>query len=85
MAKAPDGLLLVDKTSGTAGIAWWINSYFHLPPKKRIEKKSEAVRKIAEWIDRAYSDGRTTSISDEEMVEQVRKYLPHLVTGPRAA
>jgi len=77
--------VLVDKTSGTAGVAWWINSYFHLPPMRRIDKKSEAVRRIIEWIDRAYADGRTTSISDDEMLEQVRKYLPHLLTGPRAA
>ena len=77
--------VLVDKTSGTAGVAWWLNSYFHLPPAKRIDKKSDAVRKIVEWIDHAYDDGRTTSISDEEMLGQVKKHLPGLLTGPRAA
>ncbi len=77
--------VLVDKTSGTAGVAWWINAFFHLPPDRRIDKKSEAVRRVTEWVDRAYDDGRTTSISDEEMLEQVRHHLPHLVTGPRAA
>ena len=77
--------VLIDKTSGTAGVAWWINAYFHLPAAKRIDKKSEAVRKIAEWIDHAYVDGRTTSISDDEMLEQVKQHLPQLIHGPRAA
>ncbi len=77
--------VLVDKTSGTAGVAWWINAYFHLAPARRIDKKSDAVRKIVEWIDHAYDDGRTTSISDEEMLGQVKKHLPGLLTGPRAA
>jgi isopropylmalate/homocitrate/citramalate synthase len=71
--------VLVDKTSGTAGVAWWINAWFHLPPERRIDKKSEAVREIVEWIDAAYADGRTTSISDEEMLEQVRRHFPQLV------
>jgi isopropylmalate/homocitrate/citramalate synthase len=70
--------VLVDKTSGTAGVAWWINAYFHLPPERRIDKKSEAVRLITEWVDQAYSGGRTTSISDEEMLAQVRLHLPEL-------
>ena len=32
-----------------------------------------------EWVDRAYVGGRTTSISDEEMVARVREHLPELV------
>jgi len=71
--------VLIDKTSGTAGVAWWINAYFHLPPDQRIDKKSEAVRRITEWVDQAYAGGRTTSISDDEMIEQVRVHLPALV------
>jgi isopropylmalate/homocitrate/citramalate synthase len=58
----------VDKTSGTAGVSWWINSYFHLPPERRVDKKSPAVKKITEWVDAQYRQERTTSISDEEMV-----------------
>jgi len=68
----------VDKTSGTAGVSWWINSYFSLPATQRVDKKSSAVRKITEWVDAQYQHERTTSISDEEMLAQVRLHLPQL-------
>jgi isopropylmalate/homocitrate/citramalate synthase len=68
----------VDKTSGMAGVSWWINTYFNLPPARRMDKKSEVVRKITEWVDAQYRQERTTSISDEEMLAQVRLYLPQL-------
>ena len=69
----------VDKTSGMAGVSWWINTYFNLPPSRRVDKKSAAVRTITEWVDAQYRQERTTSISDEEMLDQVRLHLPQLV------
>ena len=69
----------VDKTSGTAGVAWWINAYLHLPSEQRIDKKAEPVRRITEWVDRQYRSGRTTAISDEEMLAQVKEHFPRLV------
>lgn len=68
----------VDKTSGSAGVAWWINAYFGLPPREQVDKRAAAVQEIARWVDLQYSGGRTTSISDEEMVEAVRTWLPQL-------
>ena len=72
----------VDKTSGTAGVSWWINSYFSLPATQRVDKKSTAVRKITEWVDAQYQHERTTSISDEEMLAQARLHLPQLTGVP---
>jgi len=69
----------VDKTSGTAGVAWWINTYFSLPVHERVDKKAASVQQITAWVDGQYRLGRTTSISDEEMVQQVRRYAPALV------
>ncbi len=69
----------VDKTSGTAGVSWWINTYFNIPPARRVDKRSEAVKKITDWVDTQYRQERTTSISDEEMLVQVRLHLPQLV------
>jgi citrate (Re)-synthase len=68
----------VDKTSGTAGVSWWINTYFNIPATQRVDKKSEAVKKITDWVDTQYRQERTTSISDEEMLAQVRLYFPEL-------
>jgi citrate (Re)-synthase len=71
----------VDKTSGTAGIAWWINSFLGLSRDRQVDKKSAEVQKIAEWVDAQYADGRTTSISDEEMMTQVRRVMPALTAA----
>ncbi len=68
----------VDKTSGTAGVSWWINTYFNIPAAQRVDKRSEAVKKITDWVDTQYRQERTTSISDEEMLAQVRLYFPQL-------
>jgi isopropylmalate/homocitrate/citramalate synthase len=70
----------VDKTSGTAGVSWWVNTYFNLPQSRRVDKKSDAVKRITEWVDVQYRQERTTSISDEEMLAQVRLHLPTLLT-----
>lgn len=69
----------VDKTSGAAGVSWWINTYFNLPPQRQVNKKAAAVQKITEWVDAQYRQERTTSISDEEMLAQVRLHLPEVM------
>jgi len=75
----------VDKTSGVAGIAWWINSYFALARGAQVEKRSPEVLEIAKWVDAQYDDGRTTSISDQEMELQVRRHMPGLFESARLA
>jgi hypothetical protein len=59
-------------------VAWWINAYFGLTREQQVDKRSEAVAKIAQWVDEQYCDGRTTSISDEEMVQAVRRSMPEI-------
>ena len=68
----------VDKTSGTAGVAWWINSYFKLTGSHQVGKQADAVRKITDWVDSQYAAGRNTSISDEELAAQAKSHLPQL-------
>ncbi|MFY9569444.1 MAG: hypothetical protein WAP56_09800, partial [Acetivibrionales bacterium] len=41
----------INQTSGTAGIAHWINSFFKLTGDKRIDKRDEKVIRIKEWVD----------------------------------
>ena len=72
----------IDKTSGSAGVAWWINSYYKLERARQVNKQSEAVKQIARWVDEQYRDGRTTSMSDEEMADAVATWLPELVQHP---
>ena len=68
----------VNDKSGLAGIAQWINSHFALTGKDRIEKTHPGVAKINRWVTKQYEEGRTTSISDQEMEKVTRKYLPEV-------
>ena len=68
----------VNQTSGLAGIAHWINSYFALEGDKRIDKKDKRVIKIKEWVDQQYINGRVTSIGDEELEEVIHSLAPDI-------
>jgi citrate (Re)-synthase len=73
----PVSISINDK-SGLAGIAQWINSHFALTGKDRIEKTHPGVAKINRWVTKQYEDGRTTTLSDQEMEKVARKYLPEI-------
>ncbi len=73
----PIQIIITDK-SGTAGIAYWINTNLNLPEEKKIDKRHPAVIKIYKKILEEYEKGRITSISNEEMLALVKKYLPEL-------
>ncbi len=73
----PISISVSDK-AGLAGIAQWINSHFALTGKDQIEKTRPGVAKINRWVTKQYEDGRTTTISDQEMEKVTRKYLPEM-------
>ena len=68
----------VSNTSGLAGIALWINSYYHLPKDKSVDKNSELVKKVKVWVDKQYEDGRVTVLTDKELVEEIEKCCKEL-------
>ena len=68
----------INQTSGLAGIAHWLNSYLGLNGAEKIDKKSEAVMRIKEWIDRQYEEGRVTAIGDDELEYAIREISPEL-------
>ncbi|MBE5901678.1 MAG: 2-isopropylmalate synthase [Lachnospiraceae bacterium] len=57
----------ISDTSGLAGIAYWINEKYHLLADHKIQKEHPVVAKLKEWVDEVYAEGRTTSLSDEEI------------------
>ena len=71
-------LVSVSNTSGLAGIALWINSYYHLPKDKSVDKNSELVKKVKVWVDKQYEDGRVTVLTDKELVEEIEKCCKEL-------
>ena len=66
-------LVAIDSHSGLAGIAFWINAYFNLPDKKKIDKRDPIVVAIKEEIDKEYLEGRNTVISDEEVLNIIAR------------
>ena len=61
--------------SARAGIALWINSYLELTGMDELSDDHESVVRIAEWLDAQADAGRFGEVSDEEMLEQVRRHL----------
>ncbi len=71
----PMGVIVTDK-SGIAGIAHWVNSHLQLDVDRKIDKRHPGLVKINKWVMEQYEQGRTTSISPEELLEKAKKHLP---------
>ncbi len=67
----------ISNTSGTSGIAYWINKNYGIPEENHYKKTDEPIIKIKEEIDRLYADGRTTVMGNEELMQIAEFYLPH--------
>ena len=65
--------VIVDATSGLAGIAYWINGYYHLTGDLQIDKKHPIVQKMKELVDKEYAQGRNTAMGDIELDSMLRK------------
>ena len=61
-------LVAVSNTSGLAGIAHWMNTYYKLKGERQVDKNSELVKRVKDWVDKEYESGRVTVLTDEELV-----------------
>ena len=66
----------ISNTSGLAGVAYWIQS--NIPKGIDIRKDNPGIVTIKNWIDEEYRKGRTTTISEEEMLRLVKEHMPEL-------
>ena len=76
----PVKVMVTDK-SGVAGIAQWLNEYAKeqmIAQEEPISKRHPGVRRMHDWVAEQYEQGRTSSISSEEMLAQARHNLPSL-------
>lgn len=64
-------LVAVSNTSGLAGIAHWINTYYRLKGDKAIDKSNPIVACVKAWVDEEYAGGRVTVITDEELIQAI--------------
>ncbi len=70
----PPRVSITDK-SGTDGIALWVNDFLGLKGEERLTITK--VAKIQRWVmDQYEKEGRMSSITDEELEEQVKVNLP---------
>ena len=65
--------VMIGKTSGLAGIAYWINENYQLTAGEAISKHDPLVIAMKEWIDREYEGGRVSSLSTHELVEKLEQ------------
>lgn len=63
----------ISKTSGLAGIAYWINQHYKLTGDDKVNKDHPLVIKLKDWVDEIYSDNRTISISTVELEEKIKE------------
>ena len=61
--------VIIDAHSGLAGIAHWLKHRCPDEQSAEIDKRSPIVLRMKEIIDKFYEDGRTTSMSDTELIE----------------
>ena len=66
-------LCAVSNTSGLAGIAHWINSYFKLPEEVHYGKNDPLILSLKQWVDDEYAGGRVTVITDDELLKEIKK------------
>ncbi len=61
----------ISKTSGLAGIAYWINTSYRLSPENSLDKRDPLVIALKEWVDKEYEDGRHTALSNGELESKI--------------
>ena len=63
----------VSKTSGLAGIAYWINQNYRLRGDRQLGKRDRLVEQMKDWVDAQYESGRTTALSTEELETKIEE------------
>ena len=66
----------ISKTSGLAGIAYWINQTYRLKGDDQISKQDDLVVALKLWIDEEYEGGRQTVLSNKELETKIQELAP---------
>ena len=71
----------ISKTSGLAGIAYWINCHYKLTAGKELAKNDPLVAALKEWVDEQYEQQRQTVMSAKELEEKIEELAPGRFTN----
>ena len=63
----------IGKTSGLAGIAYWINENYNLPESEAVSKRDPLVEQLKQWIDAEYEGGRQSTLSTHELEAKIEQ------------
>ena len=69
-------MVQISKTSGLAGIAYWVNQHFRLEDEEEVSKQDSLIIAMKDWIDQEYEDGRQTVMTDNELEEMIERLAP---------
>ena len=51
---------------------------FKLLEERKVDKNSELVHRLKEWVDKQYEDGRVTVLTDEELIAKIESVCREL-------
>ena len=67
----------INDKSGAAGVAHWLNQRLNLSGEAALDKRHPGILKMVKAIAREYDRGRITSMSNRELENLARHYLPN--------
>ena len=70
--------VLVNQTSGAAGVTHWLNSYYGLKNGTGLDKRDPRLKPLLDWIAGQYQAGRQTVMGDDELDEMLQSLSPEL-------
>ena len=68
--------VMIGKTSGLAGIAYWINDNYDLTGEAAVAKNDPLVAQLKAWVDEEYENGRQSTLGRHELEAKVQEFAP---------
>ena len=68
--------VMIGKTSGLAGIAYWINDNYDRTGDAAIAKNDPLVAQLKAWVDEEYENGRQSTLGRHELEAKVQEFAP---------
>ena len=65
--------VMIFKTSGLAGIAYWINDNYQLSASEAVSKQDPLVVALKAWIDEQFDAGRQAALSTHELETKIEQ------------
>ena len=68
--------VMIGKTSGLAGIAYWINDNYDLTGDAAVAKNDPLVAQLKAWVDEEDENGRQSTLGRHELEAKVQEFAP---------